>query len=339
MVKERVTFQKIIKLLDSTGQQYELISTEEDFNKQCKDTFPYLAKLEFKCVSCGEKTYKSYNSLLVTKHIGFCRKCAMKIKSTSLSKSKKDYDVVYKVYKLTSLDTNKSYIGVTSCNVEQRWAKGNGYCKQKYLYSDILKYGWNRITKEILYECNSFTESREKERYYIDFYNTIHPNGYNVLKGTFNICCDGKDIIDICQINLNGEIVHIWKNVLELEGKYSLNQIRTIRNCLFESKLGNLLTSKGYFWVLKENINKYKKDDFINVSLKNKNQIKSFDNKPKLTYQYDENKKLVNIYKSRRDITRKNPEFKKTAILSHIKSGKIYKGFYWSYELFPEYRE
>ena len=342
MGKERVTFQRIIDLLDSTGQEYKLISTEEEFNTLCKNIFPSLVKLEFRCVKCGEKTYKSYNSLLTTKNIGVCRKCTMKYggwqKNSRKSGKRSKYEkhdnedlIVYKVYKLTSLDTNKSYIGVTSKEVEERWLDGDGYKNQEYFYSDILKYGWDRFSKEVLYQCNEFTESREKEKYYIETYNTVYPNGYNVLKGTSKICDFGKEITNICQIDENGEIVRIWENVFELESKYNTNQIRSIRESLYKSQFGTLSLSKGNFWVLEKYLFQYAKVDFVKTFLKNKKHYNNTNNKNKTVYQYDEFYNLVNCYKTRREASRESPEFKKTSVLSAIRSGKMYKGFYWSY--------
>jgi group I intron endonuclease len=50
------------------------------------------------------------------------------------------------------------------------------------LNSAIRKYGWDTIEKEILENCTS-DELDEKEEFYISEYNSISPNGYNLMTG------------------------------------------------------------------------------------------------------------------------------------------------------------
>ena len=326
----KVTFQKILELLNSTEQNYELISTEEYFKEQCKNSWPSLVKLEFKCTMCGAKTYKSYNSLLATKNIGICRECAMNNKS--IKENKDNSQIVYKIYKITSLDTNKSYVGVTSLEVEERWASGSGYCKQKQFYSDIIKYGWNRFKKEILSESNDLKESRKLEAYYIKEFNCIYPNGYNIFNGVFNICSSKEGIKNIFQINKNGEIEKEWKNISELKKQYSENMIRSIRTSLFNAKNNELTMSSGYFWVLLEDLDNYKKEDYENHYVLNSKYSFNKNNENKIVYQYSPNGELIKSYKTKREVEKINPIFKKSSILKAIQSKKLYKGYFWSYD-------
>ena len=329
-MSRKVTYQKIIDFLESTKQKYCLLSTEEYFKEQCKNLWPSLVKLEFKCTMCGDKTYKSYNSLLATKNIGICRKCA--VNNKLMTNNKNNCQIIYKIYKITSLDTNKSYVGVTSLEVEERWANGNGYYRQRQFYSDIIKYGWDRFKKEILSESNDLQESRRLEAYYIKEFNCVYPNGYNILNGVFNICSSKEGVKNIFQINKDGKIEKEWENVSELSKQYSKNAIRAIRNSLFNAKNNELTMSSGYFWVLFEDLDKYKKEDYENHYALNRKYSVNKNNENKIVSQYSSNGELITSYKTKREIEKINPIFKKASVLNGIQSKKLYKGYFRYYD-------
>ena len=46
----------------------------------------------------------------------------------------------YIVYMHTLLADGIKYIGITNRTPNQRWRKGEGYCKQPYFYNAIKKY-------------------------------------------------------------------------------------------------------------------------------------------------------------------------------------------------------
>lgn len=80
---------------------------------------------------------------------------------------------------------NKSYIG-QSINPHRRFgahlsrARTGDFSPKQELYKDILKYGENNFILEIL----EWTENYDlKEQEYIIKFNTIYPNGYNILPG------------------------------------------------------------------------------------------------------------------------------------------------------------
>ena len=91
------------------------------------------------------------------------------------------------IYKITNTVSKKCYIGeTTEVNPEDRWkghkqaiSKGRG-CPA--LGDAIKKYGLDKFTFQVLIIC--FDEDRyiyEKE--YIKKYNSVVPNGYNILEG------------------------------------------------------------------------------------------------------------------------------------------------------------
>lgn len=90
------------------------------------------------------------------------------------------------IYKVTNLITNKVYIG-QSIDIKRRWweHKSRAYedgtnCYNKPLYKSMRKYGLDNFTLEILEEC-PVESLNEKEAYYIQYYNCVTPNGYNIL--------------------------------------------------------------------------------------------------------------------------------------------------------------
>lgn len=84
------------------------------------------------------------------------------------------------IYKITNILNGKAYIGASK-NIEKRWS--NHRTKHETRMSDIIKkYGVLNFTFEIIEECPP-EELIEKEQYYVEFYDTEKPNGYNLTKG------------------------------------------------------------------------------------------------------------------------------------------------------------
>ena len=83
------------------------------------------------------------------------------------------------VYVLTC-PNEKRYVGCTTKRKpEYRWQEGRSYQYNKCFYSDILKYGWDNITRDV-FEVDSKEEMYRKEIELISFYHTNDPrHGYN----------------------------------------------------------------------------------------------------------------------------------------------------------------
>ena len=84
------------------------------------------------------------------------------------------------IYKITNKINGKVYIG-QSIHIERRWKE---HCRQSTnsVISDAIKqYGKENFIFEVIEECNQ-EELNEKEEYYIQLYNSIVPNGYNVTE-------------------------------------------------------------------------------------------------------------------------------------------------------------
>jgi predicted GIY-YIG superfamily endonuclease len=89
----------------------------------------------------------------------------------------------YKVY-MHIFPNNKVYIGITSQNPKRRWNNGKGYRNNEYMTNAILKYGWNNIKHEIIFDNLSKEQAEQKEIELIAQFNSNNKKyGYNILKG------------------------------------------------------------------------------------------------------------------------------------------------------------
>ena len=92
------------------------------------------------------------------------------------------------IYKITNKINNKSYIG-QSVNIKRRWRDEKKVAfninSERYncpLSKSFRKYGFENFNFEILKECE-ISELNEYEEYFISYYNTLAPNGYNLTAG------------------------------------------------------------------------------------------------------------------------------------------------------------
>ena len=98
---------------------------------------------------------------------------------------------MWKIYKITNLLNEKSYIGQTSQKIENRWnehKRGKTSTENSPLRRAIKKYGWDNFSKEVIDTAESLEEALQKEIYWIDYYKTCIPiygadSGYNLTRG------------------------------------------------------------------------------------------------------------------------------------------------------------
>lgn len=91
-------------------------------------------------------------------------------------------DKIIGIYKITNIINNKSYIG-QSIDIERRFKEHKESNRtSKYLRRAINKYGLNNFTFEILEECDE-KDLSEKEKFWIKYYDSVPPKGYNLTKG------------------------------------------------------------------------------------------------------------------------------------------------------------
>lgn len=81
------------------------------------------------------------------------------------------------IYKITNTVNNKSYIGYTT-DPQARWEGHRHNQGSALVFQAIKKYGIDKIKFEVIAE-----DSVDNEQKYIEKYNTIAPNGYNLKEG------------------------------------------------------------------------------------------------------------------------------------------------------------
>lgn len=86
------------------------------------------------------------------------------------------------IYMLTS-PSGKHYIG-QSINIKKRIAsyKRLNCKKQEFIYHALCKYGFDNFIIEVLEYCDE-DKLNELEIFYINKYNSLSPNGYNLTTG------------------------------------------------------------------------------------------------------------------------------------------------------------
>lgn len=83
------------------------------------------------------------------------------------------------IYLTTNLINGKMYIGLDTKNNENYLGSG------LILKQAIEKYGKENFKKETLEECKNKEELYKREKYWINYYNSFSPIGYNIADGGF----------------------------------------------------------------------------------------------------------------------------------------------------------
>lgn len=156
---------------------------------------------------------------------------------------------IYQIYNPFNM---KSYIGQTTKTIEQRIdghkksAKHN-ISSSQFLYQDAYDYGWNilNIYQIEKIECITIEELKnklnDKEIYYIKHYNTLYPNGYNILAGGQND--NVRKQKRVYKFTLYGELIDSYcsMNSASIENNISISSISL---CCSEKRL----TAGNFCW-------------------------------------------------------------------------------------------
>ena len=89
------------------------------------------------------------------------------------------------IYKITNIINNKTYIG-QSIDIRKRFIHHTSESRHQRQHmaisKAIQKYGKDYFCFEILTQCTR-DELNDKERYFVEKYNSVAPNGYNMRSG------------------------------------------------------------------------------------------------------------------------------------------------------------
>lgn len=157
------------------------------------------------------------------------------------------------IYMYTS-PSGKHYIGQTRQTIKNRrkTSNGLGYVGCPAFYHAIQKYGGlDNFQLDILEEIdNSLLD--EREEYWIKFYDSLIPNGYNIKKGGET----SESILKktVYQFNLNGELIREYDSLTTAarENKVNISSISEVCS-------GRKATLLNTFWSFQKEGNHFKK--------------------------------------------------------------------------------
>lgn len=86
------------------------------------------------------------------------------------------------IYKITNKLNAKCYIGQT-VNLSKRWSRHCSSKEKSAISAAIKKYGKENFSIVTIGEYSNETDLNNAEDYFIDFHNSLAPNGYNRVTG------------------------------------------------------------------------------------------------------------------------------------------------------------
>lgn len=179
------------------------------------------------------------------------------------------------IYKYTS-PSGKSYIGQTVQSLSNRAGhNGKNYIGCKYFYNAIKKHGWNNFIVEILGEF-PIEQLNYQERRYIEIFNTLAPNGYNIQFDEKNYH-KGRKII--YQYGTDGVLIRSWQGLKDAADALNIS-LQSLSACLN----GKSKTCGDYYWSF-QLLEKYPVQEKI-------------DNNAKIIYMLDDNNVVLQSFKS-----------------------------------------
>lgn len=152
-------------------------------------------KLDYYRIIVPEEDKNEINALMSIEHLlSNKRNLYMLIWSSYYTKRVNELAVrvlgnqpVMGIYRITNIETQQMYIGQAK-DIRERWRE---HCKcglridtpgNNKLYPNMIKYGIENFTFELMEKCDNASQLNEKEKYWIEFYDTYH-NGLNNTQG------------------------------------------------------------------------------------------------------------------------------------------------------------
>lgn len=150
------------------------------------------------------------------------------------------------IYKTTNLINGKIYIGQTVRI--QKFLKNNYYGSGNLINYAIKKYGKNNFKTTLIQYCNTLEELNKMEEYYINLYNSIKPDGYNIVAGGASSGKRHQDTID--KMSTTAKL--LWQNTeyREKNSKAITNAMskKEVRRKLSEANKGRFTGEEHHFY-------------------------------------------------------------------------------------------
>ena len=280
------------------------------------------------------------------------------------------------IYKIENKINRKVYIGETTTTLEKRWrdhvreSSKEGHGHSYPIHCAIRKYGQENFSFEKIEDCDD--EARfAREHYYIMYYNSIAPNGYNILASgrgstkvpieaiidSWNDGLNTKEISEKLGIDRQTAAEHLKANGISQEEIMKRQGEKTRERCslpvlqytldgvfIKEWPSATSVVEIGYNQTNISNVCrkkqytaygflwKYKKDDTPIEEWVVLAKNKKSSGKPKKPIkQLDENHNLINTYPSAADAAKALNLSDKSNICAAARKGRKACGFYWEY--------
>lgn len=222
------------------------------------------------------------------------------------------------IYKLTNKYNEKVYIGLTTVTLNQR-LKQHHYDSRhgvdRPLYRAMRKYGEDAFVAEIIDTASSLEELKQKEQYWIKYYDSYGPNGHG-----YNATIGGDVRTHPCVPYIKIDL-RSGKVLKEYERAELCNQEHNGATQSADKIIQVQYTD--YIIVKKEKIK-----DFTDEQIKDY----AFSLRPKVICQLDKNNNLIRRWINTSEILKEHPDYTKSCIMACLwGKRKTHKKYQWKY--------
>lgn len=217
------------------------------------------------------------------------------------------------IYKITNQVNGKIYIGLTKHSLAQRLSQhhyDSRHGVDRPLYRAMRKYGEDKFSAEIIDSAEDLEELKEKEKYWIKYYNSYGANGkgYNATAGGDMTV---HKPVGYTKISLkDGTIIEQFEKAIDTTNTQNADKITQTQYTDFV-----LVKTKNILNKTAEQIKNY-----------------AFSLRPKVICQLDKNNNLIARWMNSSDVISVYPNITKSCLFACLwGKRKTHLGFKWKY--------
>ena len=217
------------------------------------------------------------------------------------------------IYKITNQVNGKIYIGLTKHSLAQRLSQhhyDSRHGVDRPLYRAMRKYGEDKFSAEIIDSAENLQELKEKEKYWIRYYNSYGANGkgYNATAGGD---MTAHKPVGYTKISLkDGTIIEQFEKAIDTTNTQNADKITQTQYTDFV-----LVKTKNILNKTAEQIKDY-----------------AFSLRPKVICQLDKNNNLIARWINSSDVISVYPNITKSCLFACLwGKRKTHLGFKWKY--------